>query len=128
MIGDDGGARLGRENGAELDRAFVLGLKASESACTLDLTIRLRADQLLRLEGEPRVFCYMMDAFERCVPLHLDFGIRFAVVSADCGFALGSKDRAPRLGVTSAITRQPDSSIDSTVAAEVPPSPDALNN
>jgi hypothetical protein len=83
------------------------------------LSVRLRAEQLLRLEHAPRLFCYIMETLERCIPLHLDFRIKFVVVSDDYSFRLGSQHSPPRLGVTSAIVNEISSS-DKRVSTEVP--------
>jgi len=100
------GATLGHREHATLGISMVLGDTASESVPVLDTTIVLRAYQLEKLESEPRVLDYIAHAYERCVPVTLDYRIRVVVAEQDRTFRLnGDGKLLPRLGLTSSLGR-----------------------
>jgi hypothetical protein len=103
-VADMVGATLGHGDHAALGASMVLGDTASESVPVLDTTIVLRAYQLEKLESEPRILDYIDDAYERCVPVTLDYRIRVVVAEQDRTFRLsGDGKLGPRLGLTSSL-------------------------
>jgi hypothetical protein len=100
-----GRAAVGTRGQCELGQSFVLGETAAEHVAGLDITTRVSFSQLCLLEEYPELVGYLLDACDRCVPLHLDFRLIFSVRDDDHTFELGNDSRLPRLGITSALGR-----------------------
>ena len=104
-------ARVGVGGSCEPGASLILGASAAEAVSRLDITLTTSINQHLLLRGHPRVFERIMEAFDRAVPLNLDYRIILAVREEDRTFKLpparaktaSAAASAPLLGITSAL-------------------------
>ena len=103
-------ARLGREGSCEPGTGLILGERSAEAVSRLDITLTTNIEQHLLLRDHPRVFAHIMDAFDRAVPLNLDFRVKFTVREEDRTFKLpaakpaaGAAGSPPLLGISTAL-------------------------
>jgi hypothetical protein len=108
--GDLPAARLGQAGSCETGTSLILGERSAEAVSRLDFTLTTSIGQHLLLRDHPRVFACIMEAFDRAVPLNLDFRVQLAVREEDRSFLLRSSKRKraaassePLLGITSSL-------------------------
>lgn len=105
-------ARVGVGGSCEPGTSLILGASAAEAVGRLDVTLTTSINQHLLLRDHQRVFERIMDAFERAVPLNLDYRVILAVREEDRTFKLppartktvaAAAASVPLLGITSAL-------------------------
>jgi hypothetical protein len=110
--------RLGVADSCESGINMILGQKSAEAVARLIVTMTISETQLRTLRENPMVLGCILNAFEKTVPLNLDYCLMFSVRELDRNFELGQPAvrtaTAPLLGITSALGTDkspPDSSI-----------------
>jgi len=101
------GASLGAKGRCEMGRTMIVGETSAEEVPRLDCTIGISAAQLRDLRSHPDALEALLDAFDRLVPLHMDYRLYFSVSPQDRAFRLGASgvgvEGAPLLGITTAL-------------------------
>jgi hypothetical protein len=99
------GASLGAKGRCEMGRTMIVGETSAEEVPRLDCTIGISAAQLRALRSHPDALEALLDAFDRLVPLHMDYQLYFSVSPQDRAFRLGASgaEGAPLLGITTAL-------------------------
>ena len=99
------GASLGGKGRCEMGRTMIVGETSAEEVPRLDCTIGISAAQLRDLRSHPDAMEALLDAFDRLVPLHMDYRLYFSVSPQDRAFRLGASgaEGAPLLGITTAL-------------------------
>jgi hypothetical protein len=102
---EEQGAFLGGRGRSELGTGMILGGTAAEASACLVVELELGLERFEHLAGRPDGIMSLLDAFERGVPLNLDFQLSFRIRAIDLDFKIASAGTTPQLGVTSALGR-----------------------